>query len=294
MENKTVLVVVVTYNRQKDLSICIEALKEQSYPYIDVLVVNNGSTDGTKEWLSSRDDIIVINQDNLGGAGGFYTGMQYMMDNGYDWLVLMDDDGLPHRDEISNLLESYDGIYQKEGEVILNALVIDKEDYKHTSFNWKRGSGRSTNVQDLQKEKYFPDIHPFNGTLIGRRTIEKIGLIKKEMFIWGDEKEYMARALHNGIGLFTVTSAMHFHPKEQGLMGNVFPLISKYQIVIKPRQLSHNFYRNEAYIYSHYPEKKNKLLKFFLAYTIRFVSHLDFTELRKFWVFFKKGVDGIF
>ena len=34
-----------------------------------------------------------------------------------------------------------------------------------------------------------------------RSVIDKIGMIKKEMFIWGDEKEYMARAVHNGIGL---------------------------------------------------------------------------------------------
>ena len=75
-------------------------------------------------------------------------------------------------------------------------------------------------ITELQKEQFFNDIHPFNGTLVKRSVIEKIGMIKKEMFIWGDEKEYMARAIHNGIGLYTVPAAIHYHPKEKGRKGN--------------------------------------------------------------------------
>lgn len=69
-----------------------------------------------------------------------------------------------------------------------------------------------------------------------RSVIEKIGMIKKEMFIWGDEKEYMARAIHNGIGLYTVSAAIHYHPKEKGRKGNIIPFISKYQILVKPEK----------------------------------------------------------
>ena len=73
-----VLNVIVTYNRLNDLKVCIENVKGQTYKNLDILVVNNGSTDGTTEYLAAQTDIKVINQNNLGGAGGFYAGMKYM------------------------------------------------------------------------------------------------------------------------------------------------------------------------------------------------------------------------
>ena len=73
MNEKKILAVIVTYNRVNDLKNCVNSLRRQTYKYFDILVVNNGSTDGTKEFVDSLEDIIVIHQDNLGGAGGFYA-----------------------------------------------------------------------------------------------------------------------------------------------------------------------------------------------------------------------------
>ena len=182
--DRSTLTLIVTYNRLSDLKICVEAVRKQTYRGFNILVVNNGSTDGTKEWLARQTDIITINQENLGGAGGFYTGMKYMYDNGYEWLIMMDDDGIPDKDEIKNLIQSYDKVVSATGkEVILNALVADKDNRDYTAFLWARGSKRTNKILELQKERFFDDIHPFNGTLVKRSVIDKIGMIKKEMFI---------------------------------------------------------------------------------------------------------------
>ena len=284
--SNVVLAVVVTFNRLDELKVCVAALKSQSYESLNILVVNNGSTDGTKEWLTQQSNVIVINQENLGGAGGFYTGMKYMYDNGYEWLVMMDDDGIPDKNEIKNLIQSYDKVVSAVGkEVILNALVADKDDKDYTAFLWARGSRRTT-----KKEQFFNDIHPFNGTLVKRSVIEKIGMIKKEMFIWGDEKEYMARAIHNGIGLYTVPSAIHYHPKEKGRKGNIIPFISKYQILVKPEKMSHYYYRNEGFVYNTYPEKKKHMIAFCTAQIVYNITHFRFVELAKFIKYFREGI----
>ena len=210
---KSTLALIVTYNRLSDLKICVEAVRMQTCKDFDILVVNNGSIDGTKEWLAQQADIITINQNNLGGAGGFYAGMKYMYDCGYEWLVMMDDDGIPDKNEFVELISAHQEVSVQEGkEVILNALVADKDNKDYTAFLWARGSERTNKILELQSEVFFNDIHPFNGTLVKRTVIQKIGMIKKEMFIWGDEKEYMARAIHNGIGLYTIPTAIHYHP----------------------------------------------------------------------------------
>ncbi|WP_304154116.1 glycosyltransferase [Phocaeicola plebeius] len=287
------LVVIVTYNRLSDLKACVNALSLQTYKYFDIVVVNNGSTDGTKEWLESKKELIVINQANLGGAGGFYSGMKFMLDHDYENIILMDDDGIPDKSEIENLICSYQEVARTVGkEIILNALVVNKEDSRYTSFSWARGSKRTNLVKDLQKDLYFNDIHPFNGTLIKRSTIEKIGMIKKEMFIWGDEKEYMARAIHNNIGLYTLTTALHYHPKEKGIKGNVIPGIKKYQILVKPAHMSHFYYRNEGFIYYNYPAKRRKMWLFCTANILYNLTHFRFGELFKFIRYFRKGMNN--
>ena len=74
-------IVVVTYNRLSLLKEVIESLRVQSYRDYQIVVVNNGSTDETPLWLEKQKDIITITQDNLGGAGGFHTGMKYVAEH---------------------------------------------------------------------------------------------------------------------------------------------------------------------------------------------------------------------
>ncbi|RYY64396.1 MAG: glycosyltransferase, partial [Chitinophagaceae bacterium] len=85
-----VIAVVVTYNRQQLLSQCIDALRSQTRRPDTILVVNNGSTDNTEDWLKIQKDIIFISQGNTGSAGGFHTAIQYAFKNGYTWTWCMD------------------------------------------------------------------------------------------------------------------------------------------------------------------------------------------------------------
>ena len=57
--------VVVTFNRLELLKRNIDSLR-QNHPIERIIVVNNGSTDGTREWLSEQSDLLVITQENVG------------------------------------------------------------------------------------------------------------------------------------------------------------------------------------------------------------------------------------
>lgn len=92
--------VVVTYNRIKLLKECIDSLRKQTIILDGIIVVNNNSNDGTKEWLALQNDISAIHQENLGGAGGFYNGIKSAYNKGYNWIWCMDDDCLPDRKSV--------------------------------------------------------------------------------------------------------------------------------------------------------------------------------------------------
>ncbi len=239
-----ILAVIVTYNRRNDLRHCISSLRKQTFRGFDILVVNNGSTDGTKEYIDNEQGLIVIHQENLGGAGGFHVGEKYAYDNGYEWVWLMDDDGIADSKQLETLMK-----YASEDQrPVLNALVLNKD--KPDELSFYAPVKRADELKE--KELAFEFVHPFNGTLIHRSVIEKVGFIKKEMFIWGDEMEYMERLRVNGYTPITVVGAIHYHPKEKGKMMKVFPFCDKYQVMNKTAKLSKYYYRNMGYLHQTY------------------------------------------
>jgi len=199
-----VIAVVVTYNRQKLLSECISALRSQTRPVDQILVINNGSNDNTENWLQQQNDIEFITQANVGSGGGFNTGIKLAYEKGFDWIWLMDDDGYSKEDALEKLLEN-----DSEELCLRNCAVINKEDKK--SFVWKTSNYKS--IDEVKDSIIKNFAHPFNGTLLHKKIIEKVGLPKKELFIWGDETEYYYRIINkHKIPFYTKANSIHYHP----------------------------------------------------------------------------------
>ncbi|MFN8253145.1 MAG: glycosyltransferase family 2 protein [Ferruginibacter sp.] len=201
-----VIAVVVTYNRLALLRECIQALRTQTRRPDAILVVNNGSTDNTRQWLEEQPDITTVNQQNCGGAGGFNTAIEQGFRLGYEWIWCMDDDGEPKADALQKLLEAS----EKEHDLkLLNCAVINKDDKK--SFVWNTGGHKS--LDDVEGNIIEGIGHPFNGTFINRRIVERVGTPRAKFFLWGDETEYYYRIVkQNNIPVCTVADSIHYHP----------------------------------------------------------------------------------
>ncbi len=198
------IAVIVSYNRQALLSECITALRNQTRKLDAILVVNNGSTDNTENWLLDQPDVFFITQRNVGSGGGFNTGISWAYKHGFSWIWCMDDDGYPKEDALENLL-----LHETNQRSLLNCAVINKEDKK--SFVWKTKEYKTIDEVDIDIIKGIG--HPFNGTLLHRNIVEKVGVPEKALFLWGDETEYYYRIVKkHKIPVYTVTSSIHYHP----------------------------------------------------------------------------------
>lgn len=196
MKTAKIYIVVVTYNRLNYLKELIDALKKQTQKYSEIVVVNNSSTDGTKEWLSTQKDIKVINQDNLGGAGGFHTGMKYSYENSAEWIWIMDDDVIPVPNCLEVLLSSEDKNLIRaafrlnpDGKPSYNDAISYNLNNPFSSF-WKE----ILSEKHLNKNIIYATGATFEGVLFNREVINKIGLPIKEYFIFADDTEYFIRA----------------------------------------------------------------------------------------------------
>lgn len=198
------IAVIVSYNRLTLLRECIAALRSQTRPLDAILIINNGSTDGTEAWLKSQPDLVSITQENIGSSGGFNTGINWAYTHGYSWIWCMDDDGYPKENAFENLLAA-----EPNHLSLLNCAVIDKQDKQ--TFVWKTKHFKT--IHEVDTPIIAGIGHPFNGTLLHRKIIERVGLPNPKLFLWGDESEYYCRITkRNNIPVYTVPSSIHYHP----------------------------------------------------------------------------------
>lgn len=210
-------VIIVTYNRKDYLMRCMCGVYSQTLPPKAVYIVDNASTDGTYDCLNENDmlsnptiDVKYIRLDrNLGGAGGFYTGLKTAHeDGGYDGFVLMDDDGQPDKDELKYIAK-WMGRYD-----YINALVVSDTDHTKTSFPRKSyGFDRKEIEQESDADGIILNYSaPFNGTMYSKELVDKVGYPNPDFFFQGDEANYHKRAVKAGFIPVTCINSIHYHP----------------------------------------------------------------------------------
>ena len=194
--------VVVTYNRFKLLQRAIGYLRRQTQPLAGIVVVNNGSTDGTHEWLDQQTDLTVVHQDNVGGSGGFYTGIKKAYELGADWLWCMDDDVYPAEDCLETLCSYIPnhpeiGIYCPQR--ICNGHITVGETEWFNLTNPLKPLHKFLSVSNLGNDELIGiEGMTFEGPFISRAVIDKIGLPNKELFILYDDTDFSFRAIRAG------------------------------------------------------------------------------------------------
>jgi rhamnopyranosyl-N-acetylglucosaminyl-diphospho-decaprenol beta-1,3/1,4-galactofuranosyltransferase len=192
---------------------------------------------------------------------------------------MMDDDGIPDSKQLEYLVR--DSI--KYDIDFASALVINKDNHSITVKN----AAYNKEVYD-KKEIIWNLSFAFNGTFIWRGVIEKVGFIKREMFIWGDESEYLFRVKSHHLTIGTITKAIHFHPAFKVTEFSIIPYIPYGHVRFKPKPKDKIYFRNLGYIDSRY--RKGHLLKYLLYYAIR----LKFKELKYFLRYYRMGFNNNF
>ncbi|WP_344145730.1 glycosyltransferase family 2 protein [Nocardioides koreensis] len=226
---RRIVAVVVTFNRLALLQRLVARLRE--VPEVDeILVLDNASTDGTGDWLASSGStpegvatpgggtrvLARTLTHNRGGAGGFHDGLAWALERGADLAWLMDDDGIPARDCLAALLE-------RDGFDFWGPAVLAEQDPSRLCFPIRLPGGtsvvhRMAEVELAARDGLVEDVViPFNGVLVTRDLVERIGLPREEFFIWGDDVEYLWRARRAGARVATVVGAHFLHPATDDL-----------------------------------------------------------------------------
>lgn len=270
--------IVVTYNRKKELEENIKSLLDQTLAF-DILVIDNNSTDGTKElvfkYKKVYKNILYTKLDkNIGGAGGFYSGLKEAYEKNYDYYILMDDDGRPRNNKtFENLFDAYKSENNKM--LILNSAVYGDFESDVLSFGLMGKKTMHELSNYINNNKIYDNINPFNGTMLSKDVVKKIGFPKKEFFISGDETEYSLRAKRNGCQLITIVNSEYFHPASK----EVYKKFLWKKVHMRKSPLWRIYYINRNYSFINKTYYKNQfsytfktLIRAFIISDHRFLS----------------------
>jgi GT2 family glycosyltransferase len=220
---ETVAVVLVTYNRAELLLECLSALARQKRALDRIFIIDNASTDGTRDklqhagWLDNPVVEYVGMLENTGGAGGFHEGTKRAFEAGYDWLWLMDDDVLAHDDCLEKLLSV--------GQSLGDARILCPNRYEGTedsvlgaepvilSYKSLLRSHAPVRVRDIYQHNSGKDAlriegFTFEGPLIHRDVVQEIGLPTAEYFIIGDDTDFALRCIGKFSAYFIIPAKM--------------------------------------------------------------------------------------
>lgn len=206
--------IVVTYNRKVLLRECMLALLSQNYENFDILIVDNASTDGTHSFihdLIQNQRINYINTGkNYGGSGGFYYGMKYAYLHNYDWFWIMDDDVIPTKTALFELVNHLKYVTKVS---FLASCVYSKEG---TAINTPEISSYSTNGYKFWYNKLEHGMvrlahATFVSLLINANAVKECGLPCKDYFIWGDDIEYTKRIVGKYGAAYLVGTSKVYH-----------------------------------------------------------------------------------
>ncbi len=163
---------------------------------------------------------------NTGCAGGMAEGMARAAGAGFEWLWLMDDDLLTSPEALAALVQKKEHLEASRHEpFVLNSLVLARgpADPDALAFPLREISAagfprmgrfhwRLSEVRDKVHDGLYEWICPFNGTFVPARIVEVVGLPNRELFIYGEEKDFQCRSA-KAFRLYTVVDSRVYHPR---------------------------------------------------------------------------------
>ena len=213
VKTPSIAAVVVTRNRLPLLIRCVEALRAQ--PELGtVYIADNGSTDGTADWLAGQPDLRTLSGSNEGSSGGYARGLRAACADGAEWIWCLDDDLAVEPGALSALLQA---VRRKPGAGFFCGGIT-------------LANGTPDNRPiPLPGGRPEAGLHPvwaatFTSLLVSARAVHTVGLPLREFFIWSDDIEFTSRISEYFPGYHVPSSrAVHHRAAPPGLESETDP-----------------------------------------------------------------------
>ena len=214
-----VSIITLNWNGKDDTLECLASLKKLDYPNCVIVVVDNGSIDGSASAIRAQfpEVTIIENKENLGYARGFNTGLQYAYKQGADYFLILNNDTIVDPPAVSELVKAAQG-HEKVGFVTGKVYWHAKPDVLQTVGRYSDpkklvgrlvGSGETDHGQYNKEREY--DFVDDVFLLVKREVYETVGGYDSHFFLYFEETDWCARVRKAGYSILFTPKARLWH-----------------------------------------------------------------------------------
>lgn len=212
--------IIVNWNLKDDTLECIDSLLSAGLNPEDIILIDNGSSDGSVlefEHRYANRLHLIKNQSNLGYARAVNLGLNHALSTDREWIFLLNNDTIVAPD----IFQVFSATLQKRpGYLIQSPMIFFHEDPNRI---WFAGSqlipGTLLTRDKLRNQEYnpgFPETYPIDfvngcGMLVNKQVFKKIGLFDSSLIMYGEEVDFCWRARLAGYKMATSTKAHMWH-----------------------------------------------------------------------------------
>ena len=232
-----VFLVILNWNGWSDTVECVESCRKLTYPNFRILIVDNGSTDGSEAILRERfPDIEFIQTGaNLGFAGGNNAGIRRALELGAEYVWLLNNDTVVDAESLSALVRVAEGdtgigmvgskiVYYDNPRLIWFAGAVLDPTKPH------RPHHRGLREEDRGQYDTTEETGYVTGcSLLARREmIEQVGLLEEELFLYFEDVDWSARDRRAGWRLMYAPASVVRHKESSSAGGAASPTVVYY------------------------------------------------------------------
>lgn len=217
--------VILNWNNYIDTKECLESLEKITYPDYEVILLDNGSHDGSTQKIQKEfpQYTYIYNNDNLGFTKATNVGVKEALKRGADYVFFLNNDMIVDKNFLEPLVKAMED--EKTGLVGPATYCYPEKEKLHTAGEkinyWKAG------VEELALPKKTVEVDCIGDCfLIKKEAFEKIGYFYEPYFLYLADTEFCVRARKAGFRIICEPSSLVWH-KVRGTMDKV-PAFANY------------------------------------------------------------------
>lgn len=272
---KNVLIIIINYRRSEDTLKCLNSVLASSYKDYKIILIDNASKDDSVEkilkWINKNDSVLsqnekthfsdqkivnsifsgnkiefILSKENYGFAGANNIGMSYAIENGYDYVLLLNNDTIVKADFIEPFIE----LAESDSSIgIVGGKALSPKNNSVISaggkMNWLRGFGN--NMIENEKWDLACEVEFVSGCqmLIKKEVLETVGYLSEQYFLYYEDVDYCFRSREKGWKVYYEPKSIIWH-NESTSTGYGSP--SRYFYLTRARIIFNKIYNKKYFI----------------------------------------------
>jgi len=195
MSGAAVGVVVVNWNLVEDTLACLASLLEMTYPAFQVVIVDNGSTDGSPARICAAYPGVaqIVNQENRGFAAGANQGLEWALAQGCAYVLVLNNDTLVAPDLLDRLV----AVAETDPQIgVLSPRILyfdEPERTWHLAARWHRWLPMPVNIWEAEGDLVEADFVSGCAMMLRRALVETVGGFDSGYFMYGEDIDLWAK-----------------------------------------------------------------------------------------------------